>query len=41
MMVNMMRRRMDEIIFLFMGRRVWIMRGILRSDRTMIGDYLM
>ena len=34
---NMMRRRIDEIVFRFMGRRIRIMIGILRGDRMMIG----
>ena len=34
---NMMRRRIDEIVFRFMGRRIHIMIGILRGDRMMIG----
>ena len=37
MIESMKRRRMDEIRFQFMGRRVRILIGILRDDRIMIG----
>ena len=40
MIENMMRRRIDEIIFWFMGRRIWIMIGILGNDIVMIGIIL-
>ena len=34
---SMMRRRIEEMIFRFMGRRIRIMTRILRGDRMMIG----
>ena len=37
MIESMKRRRMDEIRFWFMGRRIWILMGILRKDRVKIG----
>ena len=37
MIESMKRRRMDEIGFQFMRRRIRILIGILRDDRMMIG----
>ena len=37
MIESMKRRRMDEIGFRFMRRRIRILIGILRDDRMMIG----